>query len=297
MLKVIIILFSYFSFSEMSHINHLPLLLFKSIGFIEKVKVNIYPLLIFDAWISASIFAGDNFVATQNGKISGYKNGKLLNDIDGARVEIGGNNTLLVYLNKGQTYTIETKANREMIVRTSILFGQNGNINSTVYERVSISQGGKSVLTTNLVNGASMEVDNDGNGTIDKRMSPFYNGPQDKLVSLDVGNQDKLATTWAELKQTRAYNPFPNPFNPEVWIPYDLAEHGNIAVNIYDQKGYLVRRIDLGETPAGNYTSKANAIHWDGRNDNGVKAASGLYFYDFIVDGKYRKQGKLVLIK
>jgi hypothetical protein len=70
-----------------------------------------------------------------------------------------------------------------------------------------------------------------------------------------------------------------NPFNPETWIPYRLAEDANVKVSIYDSKGRTVRVIDLGHQPAGSYLHKDRAVSWDGRNNSGEKIANGIYYY------------------
>ena len=72
---------------------------------------------------------------------------------------------------------------------------------------------------------------------------------------------------------------YPNPFNPETWIPYQLSEPAEVTVRIYSVKGILVRTLALGQTPAGIYQNRSCAAYWDGRNDVGESVASGLYFY------------------
>ena len=89
---------------------------------------------------------------------------------------------------------------------------------------------------------------------------------------------------------------YPNPFNPETWIPYQLAEDGNIGLSIYDAGGSLVRRLDLGHRSAGYHTGKSKAAYWDGRNRNGEPVASGIYFYH-LRTGDYSQMRRLVIIK
>ena len=72
---------------------------------------------------------------------------------------------------------------------------------------------------------------------------------------------------------------YPNPFNPETWIPYQLAEAAAVALTIYDMNGQLVRRLAMGHQAAGMYQSRSRAAYWDGRNQLGESVASGLYFY------------------
>ena len=77
---------------------------------------------------------------------------------------------------------------------------------------------------------------------------------------------------------------YPNPFNPETWIPYHLAHAADVALTIYDTKGVPVRRLDLGHQSAGYYTDRAKAAYWDGRNNSGKSVASGVYFYQLHAD-------------
>ena len=84
---------------------------------------------------------------------------------------------------------------------------------------------------------------------------------------------------------------YPNPFNPETWIPYELAADSAVRITIHDAHGEIVRRLDIGGQQAGYYGGKDRAAHWDGRNEFGERVASGLYFYtltadDFIATGK-----------
>ena len=80
-------------------------------------------------------------------------------------------------------------------------------------------------------------------------------------------------------KQTQLLSNYPNPFNPETWIPYHLAAPAEVSLSIYDVKGLLVRKLTLGHQPAGVYQSKVRAAYWDGRNELGESVASGVYFY------------------
>ena len=72
---------------------------------------------------------------------------------------------------------------------------------------------------------------------------------------------------------------YPNPFNPETWIPYHLAAATDVQITIYDTTGRVVRHLDLGHQAAGYYTEKSRAAYWDGKNALGESVASGVYFY------------------
>ena len=80
-------------------------------------------------------------------------------------------------------------------------------------------------------------------------------------------------------KETVLLSNYPNPFNPETWIPYRLANAADVILTIYDTKGTMVRRLDLGHQSAGFYTARNRAAYWDGHNQLGEPIASGIYFY------------------
>ena len=92
-------------------------------------------------------------------------------------------------------------------------------------------------------------------------------------------------------KETALFANYPNPFNPETWIPYQLATPADVSISIYAVDGTLVRALDLGHQPVGIYESKSRAAYWDGKNEIGESVASGVYFYtltagDFIATRK-----------
>ena len=77
---------------------------------------------------------------------------------------------------------------------------------------------------------------------------------------------------------------YPNPFNPETWIPYRLAEPADVSISIYAADGKLVRSLELGHQPVGIYESRSHAAYWDGKNQLGEPVASGIYFYILSAD-------------
>ena len=84
--------------------------------------------------------------------------------------------------------------------------------------------------------------------------------------------------------QTRLLANYPNPFNPETWIPYELARSTDVQILIYDAHGTRVRHLELGHQPAGYYTGTRRAAYWDGRNTSGEPVASGIYFYQLLTN-------------
>jgi hypothetical protein len=96
--------------------------------------------------------------------------------------------------------------------------------------------------------------------------------------------------------ETKLLPNFPNPFNPETWIPYELAQDASVSVDIYNATGQFVRSIALGFQARGRYVSPEKAAYWDGRNQFGEKVASGVYFY-VLNAGDYSETRKLVIAK
>ena len=115
---------------------------------------------------------------------------------------------------------------------------------------------------------------------------------------------DDLPILWSDAKRPNsplflknALLPnYPNPFNPETWIPFDLAQESSVTIAIYNSAGQTVRRMELGELPAGSYRAKGKAAYWDGRDALGAPAASGVYFVR-IEAGSFSETRRMVLLK
>ena len=89
---------------------------------------------------------------------------------------------------------------------------------------------------------------------------------------------------------------YPNPFNPETWIPYQLAKDSEVSIRIYDTTGAVVRRLHLGHQTAGYYTVQNRAAYWDGRNALGEPVASGVYFYT-LTAGDFTATRRMLILK
>ena len=105
-----------------------------------------------------------------------------------------------------------------------------------------------------------------------------------------------LTRVEAPPKKTVLLANYPNPFNPETWIPYQLAKPAGVKVSIYSADGKLVRALDLGQVPAGIYQNRSRAAYWDGRNAAGEPVASGVYFYT-LTAGEFKATRKMVIRK
>ena len=98
------------------------------------------------------------------------------------------------------------------------------------------------------------------------------------------------------VEETALLSNYPNPFNPETWIPYQLAEAGDVTVTVYDMRGVVIRQLGVGHQPMGVYRSRSRAVHWDGRNQFGEKVATGLYFYT-LKAGDFTATRKMLIAK
>ena len=97
-------------------------------------------------------------------------------------------------------------------------------------------------------------------------------------------------------KETSLLPNYPNPFNPETWIPYQLSEPAEVTLHIYGVDGRLIRTLALGHQPAGTYQSKNRAAYWDGKNEVGEPVASGVYFYT-LTAGDFSATRKMLIMK
>jgi hypothetical protein len=106
-------------------------------------------------------------------------------------------------------------------------------------------------------------------------------------------------------KETALLVNFPNPFNPETWIPYQLAKSADVTITIYAANGQMIQRLALGHQPAGMYHNRSRAAYWDGKNTFGEPMASGVYFYtlstestrDSVTAGEFTATRKMLIRK
>ena len=95
---------------------------------------------------------------------------------------------------------------------------------------------------------------------------------------------------------TELLSNYPNPFNPETWIPYRLAENAFVTLTIYDLSGQIIHTLEVGHRIASAYESRSKAVHWDGRNNLGEQVASGVYFYT-LTAGDFSATRKMLILK
>ena len=123
-----------------------------------------------------------------------------------------------------------------------------------------------------------------------------YDTEEDFLTPRPVESISLKATTLGDVKRTALLQNFPNPFNPETWIPYQLVRDADVNISIYDVQGHRVRRIELGVRAAGVYLDKDTAAYWDGRSDRGESVSSGVYYYHLRADD-FQATRRMVIVK
>ena len=106
----------------------------------------------------------------------------------------------------------------------------------------------------------------------------------------------QLLATETRPERTQLFANYPNPFNPETWIPYELATDTHVKITIYNTQGVVIRTLQFGHQSAGYYTDRDRAAYWDGRNALGEQVASGLYFYQLETD-EMSSLRKMVILK
>ena len=130
--------------------------------------------------------------------------------------------------------------------------------------------------------------------------SGFFGFEEDAAYSLITPrtpmNRSLAAPRSPNPNQTSLFTNYPNPFNPETWMPYRLAKSGDVRITIYNTRGIVVRQLELGHQQPGYYTSRSRAAYWDGRNQVGESVASGLYLYTLTADD-FTATGKMLIRK
>ena len=119
--------------------------------------------------------------------------------------------------------------------------------------------------------------------------------PQGFSYARGIEALEQLARALAPDKTALLAN-YPNPFNPETWMPYQLAHPAEVTLSIHSSDGSLIRTMELGHQPAGMYHNRSNAAYWDGANDAGETVASGLYFYT-LTAGPFSATRKMIILK
>ena len=162
------------------------------------------------------------------------------------------------------------------------VFGINGITFSSFFD---VDRASDTKVTVELTFNGNMTNDGTLTFTVGADAIAGYNGPAlTAQVTVTANRENVLLAN------------FPNPFNPETWIPYQLAKPAKVTVSIYNIKGQLVRTLALGHQAAGIYQNRPRAAHWDGKNEFGESVASGVYFYT-LTAGDFSATRKMLIRK
>jgi hypothetical protein len=208
----------------------------------------------------------------------------------------------------GQTITVPLKIDGSGIVAggdISIAY------DSSVLNVVEISSDPDTIMVTNTANAGIIKIAfvgspmntlaeikfnviSDNTSPLTIRNIELY---ESNLSNLKVRKLDGFFGSWAvPAKETLLLQNFPNPFNPETWIPYQLKLDSEVSIKIYRSTGELVRELSLGQKPAGMYISQDRSAYWDGKDKFGTPVASGVYFYT-IKTNDFSAVKKLTILK
>ena len=185
----------------------------------------------------------------------------------------------------GTTYTVVAKNLRTGVVATEKVADEKASV-SAVWANINR----KSVIQA----GDKLEI-----ALLDKR-GTIVSGPFQRTVTTsDIQNaylSVQMRVGDVRPKETILGQNFPNPFNPETWIPYQLSRDTNVTVQIYNVSGSAVRTLNLGHKPIGSYMTTSTAAYWDGKNNAGEHVSSGIYFYTLQTD-KFSATRRMVILK
>ena len=208
-----------------------------------------------------------------------------------------------------QTFPSDVNNDGIVDIQDLILVANNFGVKSSKYPKVDVNQDGSVDIIDLLLVAAHFGVSNDPTAPPVQLTIPseYIDSVEKWLIearSADNGSDifrqgiailEYLINTAAPTKTELLPN-YPNPFNPETWIPYDLAEDADVHIHIYNVRGESIRELSLGFQTAGTYRTLSRAAYWDGCNAVGERVTSGSYFYT-LQAGHFKTTRQMVIIK
>ncbi len=150
-------------------------------------------------------------------------------------------------------------------------------------QKVATDKGYVSAVWADLNRKSVIRVNDEIEFTLVDEKGTIVSGPfQRTITSADIHNaylSVEMHVGDVRLKETILAQNFPNPFNPETWIPFQLSRAAIVTIKIYDVSGHTVRTLNLGHKSIGSYMTTSTAAYWDGKNNTGESVSSGIYFY------------------
>ena len=160
-----------------------------------------------------------------------------------------------------------------------------------------INFGGSVAINGNTVVIAVHNAGNDGPGFGHGTAVQVYSSIDDfGTPPFSVDPTGLRITSLGKVKRTALLQNFPNPFNPETWLPYRLATDAPVSFRIYNAQGQLMRELDLGAQKAADYLTRDTAAYWDGKNQFGETVSSGVYFYT-LEAGSFEATRRMLILK
>ena len=214
---------------------------------------------------------------------------------------LGSPRSIALDVSRGKMYWIDSLTDKI----------QRANLNGTnVKDLVTSINIGSATLTLDISGGKMYWADNHQNKVYranlnGSRIERLYSGSSVRGIALAVGSGAaanaaplSASTNSAPVlsSETTLLPNYPNPFNPETWIPYQLAEPTDVSISIYAADGKLIRTLVLGHRSVGIYESRNRAAYWDGKNALGEPVASGVYFYT-LTAGEFTATRKMLIRK
>ena len=143
--------------------------------------------------------------------------------------------------------------------------------------------------------GALLEATFEANPTVARRSEGLIRVTRVRVGRASVETAFDYPFT-IEPYQTHLMANYPNPFNPETWIPFELSAAADVTIRIYDLRGRRVRALDLGRRAVGEHVTRDAAARWDGANDLGEPVGSGVYLYELSA-GAHRSTRRMIVRK
>lgn len=200
--------------------------------------------------------------------------------VDNAK-ELAGGDVCIAYNNK-LLRAVNVSSDQDLLIAS--------NINKPGIIRLAFTNYG--TLSKGTIAEIQFDVLADGVSSLSIKNAELYRWDGSIINSRRI---DKQLSSWIAVPERNALlQNFPNPFNPETWIPYQLKDGGDVMIRIYSVTGELVREFNIGYKPVGLYISQDRAVYWDGKNERGEKVSSGIYFYT-IKAGEFTAERKMVI--
>ena len=203
-------------------------------------------------------------------------------------------------INSTWAFVITSNLQGKQIGVSYTMLAKNQRTGVITSQKVKTDKGYVSAVWANLNRKSVIQVNDNIEFTLVDEKGTIVSGPfQRTVTSTDVHNaylSVQMRVGDVRPKETILAQNFPNPFNPETWIPYQLSRAANVMIQIYDISGHPVRTMHLGHKSIGSYMTPSTAAYWDGKNNTGESVSSGIYFYS-LKTKNFSATRRMVILK